>query len=155
MAGSKPGERRGGREKGVPNKATVARERAALEALQQKAKTTVLKTLAKDKLAGLVDEALDVVAAYKKAACRAFPGQKAYNPKMWAGFMQAIDLARRVADAAADYESPKFRAIAVVVPPGDDNQPGDGMPAIAPADELGREHAANASYLRLVKGRSS
>lgn len=157
MAGSKPGERRGGRQKGARNKATIEREHRALEALKETVKAAPLKKLSKDKLAELTDVSLEVVGIYQKAAMKdgaaGHPGGMKHKPAIWTGLMQAIELARRVCDAAADYESPKFRAMAVAMtppppPPSDDQR----MIEHVPEDEHDRERVANNAYLRLVKG---
>jgi hypothetical protein len=152
--GSKPGQRRGGRPKGGKNKATIEREQRALEALQKQAKQP-LRKLAKDQLADLVPEVKGIVSRFAAAVEEkgGKPGTKGYKRELWRELKDWIRLYGWVADLAADFESPRYRAVAVAMTPGD----GKPMAPIiehesANAEE--RERAANQSYLRLVKGGS-
>lgn len=157
MPKAQKGERWGGRAKGTKNKATVERERLALASLQAKAKATAPRKLAKDQLAELLPVTMGIVAMYQRAAYKddgsGRPGHPNHDPKIWRELGQWIELARRVGDTAADYESPKYRAIAVAVTP----EPTGSLPPPTtvehePSGEHDRERAANASYLKLVKG---
>jgi hypothetical protein len=149
--GSKPGERRGGRQKGTPNKATREKEQRALEALQQKAKAP-LRKLAKDQLAELVPEIKEIVLRFKAAVEKSggVPGTKGYKAELWRELREWIRVYGWAADLAADFESPRYRAIAVAMTPGD-AKPAAPIIEHQPADAEERERQANNAYLRLVK----
>lgn len=131
--GSKPGERRGGRKKGTPNKATAERERRALEELRGKAQL-LNRALAKDELDDLVPEVKELmqvvkgsVAHFQRAAFlggTGLPGQSGYVAAAWDKLREWIILLKDVQVAAAvimaksaDFQSPKYKAIAVMTPP--------------------------------------
>lgn len=106
--GSKPGERRGGRVKGVPNKATM--ERALIAA------NTLVKSRAADKK--LAKEVLDdfmalfagMAAHYQPTPPHAMQQNQYGNP---AEFEKYARLAVQCAKDLAPYQSPTFRAIVV------------------------------------------
>jgi hypothetical protein len=115
MSGSKPGERRGGRRLGTKNKATLERERRAIEALHKKGAMAPLRALAKDQLAELVPVVKGIVARFQLAAMQAgAPGDDGYRPDFWKELRDWIKTYATVADLAADFESPRYRAIAVM-----------------------------------------
>ena len=151
------GKKTGGRIPGSRNKATMEREQKALLELQEKARSAPLRKLSKDKLYELGDLALGVVARYQRAALAAdetgVEGTPLTRPKLWEGLMQSMELARRVLDSAADYESPKYRAVAVAMSNPDPAPAAQEPKTIEnlPKDEHDRERVANSAYLRLVK----
>lgn len=161
MAGSKKGERRGGRQLGVKNKATLEREQRALAELAEKAaaahKAGKNLKLAKDELAELIPVVKSATAGFQKAAMgeagEGMPGQKGYSAAKWKEFREWLEFFSTLCYRTADFQSPKYRAIAVAVPPGDPAQPiPERVIEHEPADEHDRERVANASYLKLVKG---
>lgn len=108
------GFKSGGKQKGTKNKATLERERHALEILQGKS-LAPLRTLAKDQLAELVPVVKGMVAQFQMAAMNAgLPGSKDWKPELWKELRDWIKTYAAVADLAADFESPRFRAIAVL-----------------------------------------
>jgi hypothetical protein len=108
------GFKSGGKQKGTKNKATLERERQALEILQGKA-LAPLRTLAKDQLAELVPVVKGIVARFQIAAMNGgAPGEQGYKPEFWKELRDWIKTYAAVADLAADFESPRFRAIAVM-----------------------------------------
>ena len=89
MAGSKPGERRGGRQRGTRNKLTVQRERAQAEAAAR-----VTKGLGADAFEG--DAHAFLVMLYKDAS-------------------QPISVRIDAAKAALPYEKPRLASVGVAV----------------------------------------
>jgi len=160
--GSKSGERRGGRQRGARNKATIEREQKALAELANRAKAMVAAgkplTLAKDELAGIIPMVKDTVGLFQKAAMvdeagTGAPGQKGFDAAKWRDFKDWLEFFATVCHRAADFQSPKYRAIAVAVNP--DPAPAEKDPRVIehlPEDEHDRERVANNAYLRLVKG---
>lgn len=116
--GSSPGERRGGRKKGVPNKATIeARERAARELDAAKAGE---KQIGKDVIEEMMFIAKGATASFQpvseEQAQRAqAAGQTNVKPR--AGDMEKFgqwwDRTVFAAKELAKYQSPTFRAIMV------------------------------------------
>jgi hypothetical protein len=157
MSGSKKGERRGGRKKGTRNKATVEREAKMLNALKDQARATPEKiVIAKDELLAFIPVVKGTVGLFQKAAIdggQGLPGLPGFNPGKWERFREWAEFFGQLCHKAADFQSPRYRAIAVVVPPGDIAQPNPApMIEHQPSSELDEERQANAAYLRLVKG---
>jgi hypothetical protein len=146
------GRKTGGKKKGTKNKATLEKEHRALEALQQRARTP-LRKLAKDELADLVPIVKEIALKFRDAALAngGLPGTKGYKADVWKEAREWIRVYGWVADLAADFESPRYRAIAVAMTPGD-AKPSAPTIEHQPADAEERERTANQSYLRLVKG---
>lgn len=90
--GSKPGERRGGRKKGEPNKASIKREAEIKEAVEARG-----HKLAKDIMGELLNDALGQFSAMHKS-------DKSYAETRQAVFDMASDL--------APYQSPRMQNIA-------------------------------------------
>ena len=155
---------RGGRPKGVKNKTTIERERLEIEALQSRARSIVLKPLAKDELEALIPEAKELigvvkgaVAGFQRAAMTALPGSPDFDAAAWerlqdwmALYAEVLHKAAQIAHKAADFQSPKFKAIAV------DMRSSTGpAPATIGADNVRRIDDPNAAarvYLQVVKG---
>jgi len=152
----------GGRVKGVSkNKATIEREQKALAELANRAKAMQAAgkplKLAKDELAELIPVVKGSVAAFQKAAMgedgSGAPGKPGFDAGKWKDFREWLEFFSTLCYRTADFQSPKYRAIAVAVPPGDGvAQPPPPMIDHEPQGEHDRERAANASYLKLVKG---
>ena len=145
-----------GRPKGARNKSTLAAERAAIEALQAKAAQVKLKKLAKDELAELVPVVKGIVARFQRAAMvdeggSGAPGGENFKREAWQDLREWIKIYGWVADLAADFESPRYRAVAVALTPGD-AKPAAPIIEHQPADAQERERQAGQAYLRLVKG---
>src|SRR5271156_6831226 len=114
--GYRPG---GGRKKGTKNRATIEREHLARQALAHeildRKSLAPLRALAKDQLAELVPVVKGMVAQFQMAAMNAgLPGADGWKPELWKELRDWIKTYAAVADLAADFESPRFRAIAVM-----------------------------------------
>lgn len=119
------GRKTGGRQKGTPNKLTVERQRQALEELKERARRAELSPLAKDEVAALIPEAKELLGVVKgivgrfqrMAMAQDAPDAAWEKLKEWMGLYAEVMLkASQIAYRAADFQSPKFRAIAVVAP---------------------------------------
>lgn len=109
--GPRPG---GGRPRGSKNRATIEREILAEQVKQQKSLAPI-RALAKDQLAELVPVVKGIVARFQLAAINGgAPGEPGYKPEFWKELRDWIKTYAAVADLAADFESPRYRAIAVV-----------------------------------------
>lgn len=105
--GASPGERRGGRTKGTPNKVTIAK---AVEAERK---------LAEMRMKGIrpgLDIMRDFMTVFAGMAAKYQPreGNNSADEKK---FYQWADLAFDAAAKVTEFESPKFRAIVVSPPP--------------------------------------
>jgi hypothetical protein len=123
------GFKSGGKKKGSKNKATLEREHRAIEVIQKG--MPLVRTLAKDQLAELVPTVKGIVEGFQRAAMDAGgPGQPGFKMDLWRELRDWIRMYATVADLAADFESPRYRAIAVV-----DGTGGVGTPFVirAPA----------------------
>lgn len=131
-AGSKPGERRGGRPKGVPNKKTI--ERLEAERIERQVQSELArrlkdadraekaleaakargKKLAKDVLAELMEAFYGVAAMYQPIPAGQIipPGRTPNEDK----FEKWGRLTGEIAGKLAPFQSPTFRAIQVVAP---------------------------------------
>ena len=108
------GFKSGGKQKGTKNKATLEREHRAMEALQQKS-LAPLRTLAKDQLSELVPVVKGIVMGFQQAAMDSgAPGQPGYKVEFWRELRDWMKTYAQIADLAADFESPRYRAIAVL-----------------------------------------
>src|SRR6516162_4032683 len=109
--GSKPGEHRGGRKPGTPNKRTTELVQAANEALANAGRArlpeiVVLRKLGKDRLIEIDEIAMALVYKYRAAAEE---GDVVAEALLWKYLGVALDaVARR-----APYESPRLAAVAV------------------------------------------
>ena len=122
--GPKKGERRGGRSKGTPNRATVE---AALEAERavEVAKKTGRK-LGKEILDDFAQLFAGMAAYYQPSPKGAPLQNRNSNEEKFERYaMMAVNTAAKL----AEFQSPKFRAVAVV--PADDHaMPGKGFPQL-------------------------
>ncbi len=111
--GSKPGERRGGREKGIPNKATIERAIIA-EQVVARAEMTGRK-LAKEVLDDFMQLFAGMAAMYQPLPPGAPtpPGRAPDESK----FEKYATLAVGTATQLAKYQSPTFRAVMVAPAP--------------------------------------
>jgi hypothetical protein len=147
--GAKPGERRGGRTAGTPNRATVER---ALEAEQALAEVKKGRKLGKDMLWDLAELFLGMTAVYQPNHPRlkdAPPGTPGVNPYAdEEKFMTYAIAARDTARALADFQSPRFRAVAIM--PAPEQMPGERqIPKLVPS---GKGMGALEAYQRLRDG---
>lgn len=125
--GSAPGERRGGKQKGTPNRATTERleqERIARQAQAEVNKAYASKVkLGKEVLEDYMMAFHAVAATYQNKIAaslqrQAEPGKEDLASfKEWGGMV--VETARRL----AEFQSPKFKAIAVVAPPPNAHAP--------------------------------
>lgn len=106
-AGSKPGERRGGRKKGVPNKATKARE-----AEIAKKRAAEGQQLAKDVLAAAMNAYLTLADKYDPASGNQIGDE--------AKFDRYLSKAAAIAADLAPYESSKLQSTTII---GDRDKP--------------------------------
>jgi hypothetical protein len=112
--GSAPGERRGGRQKGTLNKRTVAKIMEASD--QASAALRSGKKLAMHVLDDFMQLTAGMAAHYQPAPPGAPANPHANEQKFW----HAVEHVRDFAKALAPYQSPTFKAIAVVAPPSQD-----------------------------------
>ena len=116
--GSKPGERRGGREKGTPNKRTTELAEAASNALVNAGRAplpeiVMLRKLGKERLIEIDEIAMALVYKYRAAAEE---GDVVAEALLWKYLGLALDAAAR----RAPYESPWLAAVAVREQKADD-----------------------------------
>ena len=116
--GSKPGERRGGRQKGTPNRKTVERQLITERMLEHPPAGIESGKLGREVLAQYMNTFDELAEQYRKAD--------------EAKFRQYAELAVACAKALAPYQSPTYRAIVVSSPRQ------DGAPVL----ELTREELA-------------
>jgi hypothetical protein len=138
MRGSQKGEHRGGRKPGVPNRATV--ERQERQRLEEKAKQaeTVLSVaerahikLAKDVLEDYMMAFGTIAAIYQNRVAAKMNAKEEAEPEDLDGFEKWGGLTVTTARALADFQSPKFRAINVHLPPPEPvHRPGDDAKVI-------------------------
>jgi Na+-transporting methylmalonyl-CoA/oxaloacetate decarboxylase gamma subunit len=150
--GSKPGERRGGRKRGIPNKATIERllrgkiaEQVAEEigapgtavaiALEKAASG---RRLAKDELEEVVPIIKGIVAHHQQQVTSQDPatGRLVITPQAdlsdLKGWLQLfVDTCFKL----ADFQSPKFRAIVVAAAPQETNQGRGGADNVIPLND--------------------
>lgn len=114
--GAAKGERRGGRPKGMPNQKTIER------ALQAEADLTAAevngKKLGKDYLEQYTEAFHSIAAYYQNQIALAVQQGGVPPAAALAGFEKWGSLVVKAAREAAEFQSPKFRALAVAVAPG-------------------------------------
>lgn len=156
MSGSKPGERRGGRQKGTRNRKTLeALEREQTRAqviaeLRAEDKAVERESLTRSK--DSMEKLLPVVFGYTAYFQPTFPGMAAQNPTGNEGqfllyFRLFLDLARTL----APYQSPTFRAIDMraTMPTTAQANPLDVMRAML--DEIDDESRAHRAELKQIE----
>lgn len=118
-SGAKPGERRGGRQRGTLNKATVERKAKALVALTRQADASFEhRELAKDALMRLAIFAEGAAAATRPTTEADIKGGSEINPDGdWDRHKGWIELSGRLYKWAADFQSPRMLGIAMAPPP--------------------------------------
>jgi hypothetical protein len=157
--GAKPGERRGGRQKNTPNKATTARlldEQVAekvseiIGATQTKAQvqTIMRRVRAKDELEELIPVVKGHLAQFQAAAIAAGgPGAPGFSTALWDRLERWIELFHKILNTTADFQDPRLKAQLWVPPPQE-------MPAApgAPAKvvRLGSSQAASRAYQQFM-----
>jgi hypothetical protein len=128
--GARPGERRGGRVKGVPNRTTVekleqariAEQIAKAVGAQNGASSTAAKKilssqkLAKDELAEVIPIIKSIVAHFQRQAMRATPEGGLEIVGDLGDFKEWLKLFIDTSFKLADFQSPRFRAIVADVP---------------------------------------
>ena len=147
----------GGRTKGTPNRRTTeAVERARIDVENAKASGKraiegIKKKLAKDVLEEFMMLFAGMAAAYQPlpAGVSPPPGRTPDEGKFQTYAKLAVDTAR----ALADFQSPKFRAIAVVAAPTEQDRPGDGAKLLNPDNVVQLKDATAIArvYQRMVK----
>lgn len=125
--GSRPGERRGGRQKGTTNKRTaerrlregiakkVAGATGADVATLTKAVNKVLESraMAVDELASMMPVVRQIVEYHQTAPFKAANSGKRPSVAAWRTLKEWLELYLRWCDTLAAYQSPKLRAVAV------------------------------------------
>jgi hypothetical protein len=131
MAASR--QKTGGRTKGTPNKATVAKLLDAkvaekVEALIGKTPemtSTAMQVMArtprgKDELAELILVVKGHVAKFQQAVLRmGEPDAETYNWSLHDRYVRLLELFAKVSDSAADFQDPRLKAQLWVAPPAD------------------------------------
>lgn len=138
MRGSQKGEHRGGRKPGVPNRATIERqERQRLEEQAKRAEQSLSIAerahikLAKDVLEDYMMAFGSIAAVYQNRVAAQMGVRQEPKPDDLAGFEKWGGLTVTTARALADFQSPKFRALAVNIPPPEPvRRPGDDAKVI-------------------------
>ena len=102
--GSKPGERRGGRQKGTPNRKTIERQLITERMLEHPSAGVESGKLGREVLAQYMNTFDELAEQYRKAD--------------EAKFRQYAELAVACAKALAPYQSPTYRAIVMTSPQG-------------------------------------
>lgn len=119
--GAAPGERRGGRSKGTPNKTTLQRleaERIAKQAQDEVNKANLAKVkLGKDILEDYVGAFHNVAAVFQNRIATDYAAGLEPKASDLAAFKQWGGMVVDTADRLAAFQSPKFKAIAIVAPP--------------------------------------
>lgn len=109
--GSAPGEHRGGRKPGVPNKKT--QEALLKQAMEKSDAVKSGRKLAREVLDEFMHLTAGMAAFYQPAPPNAPPNQNANEDKFW----RCVDATHAFAKALAPYQSPTFKAIAMMAPP--------------------------------------
>lgn len=126
MAAPKGHPRWGGRQKGKPNKATIERQRRAMDDLMERARAADPQPWGKDELAALIPEAKELLGVVKGVVARfqRLAMAEGAPDSAWERFKTWVDLyaevmlkTSQIEYRAADFQSPKMRAIAVLPPP--------------------------------------
>lgn len=165
-SGAAPGERRGGRSRGVPNKKDVVKHLVG-EVLdgtdgQKRIKDVVARELAKmaqpprnsrkaiDILDTLMQLSMGLVARYQPRP----DGGMETNPQAdETKFQTYLPIALNSAKELAKYQSPTFKAIALQeVPAAPAAAPGDDAKVVN-AIEKGSQQRASDAYVRLIRGK--
>jgi hypothetical protein len=126
--GARPGERRGGREKGTPNKATV--ERTALaERIVAEAKGKPGRKLGREMLEEFAVLFGGLAAMFQPVGTGPDGAVTPQDLKLWAEsykeplFEKYARLAVKCADAFADFQSPRLSRVQMAAPPPDPRGP--------------------------------
>lgn len=157
---SQNGARRGGRQKGAKNKATIEREERARAELAEQVKGAVVSgkkfVIAKDELLELIPVVKGTVAEFQKAAIgpdqSGLPGRPGFDRQKWGDLKDWMQVLESICRHAAEFQSPKFKAVAVAIQDPSMQRQEPKTISVAPTDAEGRERAASAAYLKLVKG---
>jgi len=153
-AGSKPGERRGGKKPGTKNKATREREALAAQVIIDGAQKRGAPVLAKDVLERLMKLSEQQIYRYQPTPREEVKKGVEPNPEGDLGlFGDWIDRTAFMAKELAKYQSPTFKAVMVSTSPGESNPPQkqiEGQANGATGED--RLQKASQSYLMLVKG---
>lgn len=119
--GAPKGTRYGGRNKGTPNKKTteaLERNRIARQAQEEVNKAAISKVkLAKDVLEDYVDAFHAMAARHQNKIAQAVGAGREPDAKDIAAFKEWGGLVVSTAAKLADFQSPKFKAIAITAPP--------------------------------------
>lgn len=131
MPRAQKGERFGGRVKGTPNKRTterLERERIAKQAQQEVDKANLSKIkLGKDVLEDYMSAFHNIAVFYQNKLALSYASGKEPDPKDLAAFEKWGMLTAQTAKNLAEFQSPKFKAIAITAPPANQN-PGPPIP---------------------------
>lgn len=159
--GAAPGTRRGGRTKGIPNKATIIRQMVT-ESLETPAGREVLAEAmqkltappAGQKKATQVLRELMMLSGSLVALHQPKPNEQGLVEIKDNDRLQSyLTIAVRAAGELAKYESPTFKAVAVSeVPPVPQAPPGEQTANVASSIRKRSQKDAMAVYMRVVRG---
>ena len=128
----KKGMRFGGRQKGTPNRKTVAALRAQRIAEQAQAEVDKAKAakvkLGKDVLEDYMGAFHNLSVFYQRRIAEQLAKNLEPDPKDIAAFEKWGGLTATTAKNLAEFQSPKFKAIAVLAPPPSPVPPANGAP---------------------------
>lgn len=152
--GAKPGERRGGRKKGVPNKWSV--EQIAEAAARANDAQRNGKKFAIEVLDDLMHTALSFAAQERQHVLAEQQGAKGKPGKATAEtldrFWKAMEYAGIFARALAPFQHPKFRAVVVMPSPGAMEPLGPVIPGeIVQTNDPGQAARLYSQLVRVVK----
>jgi len=139
-AGGKRGQKKGTLQK--IDEANVQEQIAAALATAEKMRNA-RKKLAKEELEDFVPILREVVARFQRRAMRpgedgratAGPDQTQFDPGDWKMLKEWMEFYVYTLDALADYQSPKFKAIAVMAPPPSEPAPAERKDNVVQIDD--------------------
>ena len=148
------GTRPAGRSKGTRNKTTVEqleRERIAQQAQDEVNKAKIAKIkLAKDVLEDYVGAFHNIAAVYQNRVAAAYARGVEPNPKDLDAFEKWGTLTAQTAKNLAEFQSPKFKAIAISSPPPSVN-PANDIIDLQATDPIAQMKA----YQKLIRSRAT
>jgi hypothetical protein len=151
----KKGMRYGGRQKGTPNRKTteeIEKNRIAKQAQEEVNKAAIAKVkLGKDVLEDYVTAFHNLAAYYQNRIVKALSEAKPPDPKDLAEFEKWGGLVTQTAKSLADFQSPKFKAIAVMAPPPNPTATQQASGKGAKVIELNDPTALAKVYAQMVK----
>lgn len=139
----------------TPDVIAAAQEAVAKTAA---ARTVAVALRAKDKLVELAGIVEGHVGQFQRAAIVGIPGTENYNPALWDKFKEWVKLYRDILDSAADFQDPRFKAIAVMASTSPELLASELAKVVEDPDKvrkLNQPGAATKVYMQVVKGKAA